>query len=286
MMEIDLAKLELPDRWKERAEKAHREVEALPPDKRAKAINKRAKIWGDLKEALRKLSDGKCWYCESRETRSDNAVDHFRPKNSTSEDPDHGGYWWLAFDYENYRFTCTYCNSGRKDNATGELKGKQDLFPLLAGSTRAKCKADIADEIPCLLDPTYEGDPGLLWYDDKGQVVPTYDESKYPVHAERAKISISAYHLNHTDLVDARKMLLHYVTRKVAEGRRQFDRCATTRDACSKDALRSIIKDLHEKTSRKSPHSCAARSYIMGKYEEGNEWLKPYITHMDSNGDH
>lgn len=80
--------------WFNRAEQALTEVQALPSEDRPKAINDRSALWSDLKTALREVSHRKCWYCESREDRSDNAVDHYRPKNRVAECMDHEGYWW------------------------------------------------------------------------------------------------------------------------------------------------------------------------------------------------
>src|SRR5262245_43482425 len=77
-------------------------------------------VWGELKPEFNKLSHGKCWYCEARQIRSDNAVDHFRPKSD---------YPWLAFSFENYRFACSFCNSPHRHPVTGITQGKSNFFP-------------------------------------------------------------------------------------------------------------------------------------------------------------
>lgn len=106
MIHIDIDELEdeLPAGWEKRAEDALVAVRKVKAALRAAEIDKLSSVWQDpnLREALQKLSKFKCWYCESNESRSDNAVDHFRPKNNVFEAPAHGGYWWLAFHWENY----------------------------------------------------------------------------------------------------------------------------------------------------------------------------------------
>lgn len=42
-------------------------------------------VWRDLKDGLANLLHDKCWYCETAVDRSDNAVDHFRPKGRVSD---------------------------------------------------------------------------------------------------------------------------------------------------------------------------------------------------------
>src|SRR5688572_20560587 len=144
----------LKNDWAKDAAAALDAVRAVRNDPKARAalINKK-RIWGQLNELLGKLSNEKCWYCESTQKRSDMAVDHFRPKNSVAEDKA-DGYWWLAFDWKNYRYSCTYCNS-RRVGDEGETGGKQDHFPLLGdrGTAEQSVKDLDAREKPALLDP-------------------------------------------------------------------------------------------------------------------------------------
>src|SRR5262245_27764752 len=152
------------------------------PAMRSKEIGKHQKVWTSLKEVLRDLSHGKCWYCESVDPRSDNAVDHYRPKGNVKDsDPPHDGYWWLAFDRDNYRFSCTYCNSIRNSDKTSG--GKQDYFPLWEESKRARsADDDLDDELPLLLDPTNPADVGLIAFAEDGSVGPAVDETRKREH--------------------------------------------------------------------------------------------------------
>lgn len=156
--------------WFDRAEQAFEEVKTLVDegaDKKAisDAIKASSSIWRELKDVLKEVGHKKCWYCESRDDRSDNAVDHYRPKNRVAECGDeHPGYWWLAFAWENYRYACTYCNSRRKDQEGGTAGGKHDHFPIWDETRRSSdCNSseEIDEEQPLLLDPARQSDPTL-----------------------------------------------------------------------------------------------------------------------------
>jgi hypothetical protein len=75
------------------------------PEERKESIEAHAQIWRDLAEWLKGQSYGKCWYSEARETFSYWHVDHFRPKKKVKDlnGNEAQGYWWLAFDWHNYR---------------------------------------------------------------------------------------------------------------------------------------------------------------------------------------
>lgn len=74
-------------------------TEALVIKARAMAISRKGSdTCGKLADILSNRSHKKCWYCECVQSRSDMAVDHFRPKNRVEECKGHPGYYWLAFD--------------------------------------------------------------------------------------------------------------------------------------------------------------------------------------------
>ena len=82
-----------------------------PAAKCSSAFDNRYKM-PDIKELLRKLYQGKCAYCESRVEQM--VVEHYRPKR--------GGYYWLAYSWDNLLCACPKCN---------EYKGYS--FPILSG---------------------------------------------------------------------------------------------------------------------------------------------------------
>lgn len=159
------------------------------------AVNSYSQVWGAAKDRLKKVSHGKCWYCEARQERSDNAVDHYRPKSL---------YPWLAFKLSNFRYACTFCNSVRKNPATGEASGKGDHFPLF-NAPRASNLAGLNTEDRILLDPCYGTDPGLLDFRDDGTPCARYP--KQPKQKDRAEQSIHYYHLDHPELNESRRQI-------------------------------------------------------------------------------
>jgi uncharacterized protein (TIGR02646 family) len=93
--------------------------------------------------ALERAQHEKCCFCELL-IGSDSDVEHFRPKAKVYESPDHLGYYWLAYDWENLLLTCPACNS----------RYKKTRFPLLDETKRALSHHDaITDEEPVLLHP-------------------------------------------------------------------------------------------------------------------------------------
>lgn len=262
----ELVRENLPTGWEQRAQQAESDVSAAQPQQRSAEVNKRSHIWKELKDTLKKASHTKCWYCESIDSRSDNAVDHFRPKNAVAECPDHEGYWWLAFRWENYRFCCTCCNSRRVDQATGQGGGKANHFPLKDEGNRAKTPAhDLANEEPLLLDPTVSGDAGLLWYDETGRAMPNpvcgTDGESYPHN--RARTSIALYHLNHTDVVERRKALCLDTRRRVEEADRYFGQYEAG-DGTARQAFSDAVRDLQNRVKVNAEYSATARAMLMG----------------------
>jgi len=278
MIYIDLDKIELPSGWKEIAEETWNAIKDLPPEERINVIKKKSKIWRDIKSNLASIKYNKCWYCESKNERSDNHVDHFRPKGRIKECKNHGGYWWLAFDWKNYRFSCTFCNSPRGQISDDEYGGKSDHFPLLNANQRARNPDDdISIEQPYLLDPANKTDPGLLWFDQNGQVSPRYSHDEYLRLYKRAKFSIKTYNLNYETTVERRIILYNEVIQLVRDGDRYFERYAKG-DQDMEYAFTQVMKRLSNKLEESSEFSAAARSYLLGLRSNRRPWLDAIFT--------
>jgi uncharacterized protein (TIGR02646 family) len=274
---IDTKSFTLPDGWSEIAESALRKAKlATDPRKRASLISNHSSIWARLKDRLANLSNDKCWYCETERERSDDAVDHFRPKNQVAESSKHEGYWWLAFDWTNYRFSCTYCNSRRKDKVYKRTSGKQDHFPLWDEDGRAyEPDDDLNTEEPCLLDPTVAMDPGLLWFNDEGRAVP-----RYPDHKRsnlRAEKSIELYNLNYFDTEVKRMRLYRKIKSLVVKGNLCFEQVIfadTPKErALAEKMLTQIMEELMEAISADAQFSAAARTYLIGFRDDDHDWI-------------
>jgi len=233
---VDIDQLELPDGWQARANRAlnelcgeiaNAETAALaagqdPATARKAAITKglnvgaRKKIWRDLDPKLAVLTKNKCWYSESRNPTADKNVDHFRPKSRVEEDPTHEGYWWLAFRWQNYRYSSQWCNQRRVDDISGTEGGKWDHFPLRSGGFRARQEGDdIELEEPDLLDPIDPDDWKLLTFRPDGHPTPAkqFGTREY----DRAATSIQIYHLHCKELVTERRAVAGMVQRVVQD---------------------------------------------------------------------
>src|SRR3990172_10183861 len=234
MRYVDIDLLQLPGGWQTRAdnplnelrqEVAESETNALATGTDPVAARKatiaaglsvpgRVKIWQDLNTRLAALTGGKCWYSESRNPTADKNVDHFRPKNRVDEDPNHEGYWWLAFQWRNYRYASQWCNQRRVNDVNGTSGGKWDQFPLCNGSFRARLEVDDCDmEVPELLDPTDPDDWKLLTFRQDGYPTPAMQPgtSEY----QRAETSIKLYHLHCNELINERRALAGRIQRLV-----------------------------------------------------------------------
>lgn len=195
---IDNTDVQPPVGWQEKAAKAAECVKAgthSPDDF--------AKIWQTLKDKLADLSHDKCWYCESHIPRSDNAVDHYRPKGTIRDaNPPHPGYKWKAFELQNFRYSCTFCNEKRNDKK-GTSGGKWNYFPLLMEAKRAIDEAGIEYERPVLLDPCQMSNCGLIAFDTLGAPFAPFNSTS----DEYIRVigSIRLLHLDQQSLNEARR---------------------------------------------------------------------------------
>jgi uncharacterized protein (TIGR02646 family) len=203
MRRIDPHKIKADPKWDAEAKLAKEKVA------NGAKLSDYGHVWRDTKDRLKYVSNGKCWYCEARQDRSDNAVDHYRPKSL---------YPWLAFNLDNFRFACTFCNSIRTNPETGEAEGKGDYFPLFCGE-RAASYGDLNTEDRVLLDPCVSSDPMLLDFLDDGSPCPKYP-AEQKKRNERAIQSIRYFHLDHPALNEARRGVALKLTEwiKAADG--------------------------------------------------------------------
>jgi len=127
----------------------------------------------DARRELWKHQNYRCCYCErSRGLKRESDLEHFRPKAKVEEEPDHYGYWWLAYVWENYLYSCKPCNEDYKKNK----------FPLLPSSQRAfEEKYSLDKEKPILINP-FDEDPEVFirfdWQDSNNLFVKAVQTEK------------------------------------------------------------------------------------------------------------
>lgn len=265
MRYIDLDALSLPEGWLAKAEAAAQAVQggAEPEDY--------SEVWRDLKHELSALfPEKKCWYCESPVDRSDNAVDHFRPKGRVSDalNP-HAGYRWLAFEWRNYRYACTFCNSRRKDVLHGTAGGKADRFPLLDESKRLYGPGPLDQEAPKLLDPCELDDWELIGCkQENGKPCPATDD---PTGKERAMVSIEVYHLDYEPTCKQRHAVAVQLKADVEVAKLLFAQ------PNMKEAFTKVAKKIRRVIDRKSPFSGDMIYLLKGLRAEDHPWIQKLI---------
>ncbi len=136
----------------------------------------------------------KCCYCESREQKKRNDVEHFRPKTRADRRPlqaDPDGYWWLAWTWENLLFACRNCN---------RAPAKVDRFPLAEDSPVLKPgEHPPGTEKALLIDPSRENGIDHIRFrpDRLGRWMPTPRNG-----SEKGLWTIKVCMLDRADLLD------------------------------------------------------------------------------------
>jgi|HubBroStandDraft_3_1064219.scaffolds.fasta_scaffold02603_5 uncharacterized protein (TIGR02646 family) len=176
--------------WKDEAKQKYEEAAKSFANKDFTFAN----IWGDLKEHLQDLYRHRCAYCDGAyEAFGYGDVEHYRPKGRVTEEPGHPGYWWLAYDPNNYLPSCQRCNQ----------EAKKNHFPV--GGKRAKAPADsLDDEMPLLMHPDRDE-----WFDHVRFMPTCSSNGDKPGWAkgvsDKGRKSIEVFGLNREPLRDARQ---------------------------------------------------------------------------------
>jgi uncharacterized protein (TIGR02646 family) len=209
--------------------------------------------WGALKEWLLALSAGKCWFSEVRELYSHYDVEHFRPKKEAKglDAAVRDGYWWLAFDYMNFR-AC--------GNVGNRKKG--GWFPLRDGSLCSSF-ADPCEESETryLLDPIDDDDVDLIAFDEEGKVIPMPGTSEWD--QKRVQETVSRLKLNaHLPLAEERRKVWQKVDKLIEEFGAAKARSGGNNPA-AKAKLLEIRARIREMTNRTAELSAVARWCVL-----------------------
>lgn len=90
----------------------------------------------DVKDALTKIYNRKCCFCEQEVEYFE--VEHYRPRNGVKGLSGHPGYGWLELEWSNLLYACKICNAG-----TG---AKSTKFPIANESNRVSAYSGIATD--------------------------------------------------------------------------------------------------------------------------------------------
>lgn len=222
--------------------------------------------WGKVKAVYQEIQHFKCIFCEralsKREVGSiEHDLEHFRPKGSLKAWPTGArarelnytfatgaagtGYYWLAYDLENYAAACKPCNSILK----------KDFFPV-AGVARGAAGSDIAAlnqlERPFLIYPfgDTDTDPETLITFEEGIVaVPAAVQG---LDQLRARVTIDFFRLNdREELWDERFRVIEKVW--LAARNSMLEANAERRAAAERSLKAAVSSD--------APHASCARTF-------------------------
>jgi hypothetical protein len=243
--------------------------------------------WNQFQPSMLSLSHNKCWYSEAPIGNGDFEVDHFRPKNKSKQKVDYtdvksksvvhkeNGYWWKAYDWDNYRLAGALANKLRRDRLGDceDVKGKGDYFPLdMVFGRVANDEELLGCEEPILLDPTNPVDVTLLTF-DKGIPIPaTIDDDEI----ERVKQSIFYYHLDLDQLNTARKIVWDDCVDQIKDAKESIDNSS---HAEKRAMMKKCFKELRKlvDSERKSYTSTAKACLMVYSELDGYSWLKNLV---------
>lgn len=267
--------------WEKRAKNHLVAIESKNTKKERATYWNSNNIWSELYPALSELSGDKCWYSESKENSGEWQVDHFRPKAKSIDEEGNElleyGYWWLSYDWKNFRLSGTlvnYLRKGRFDEGD-EVKGKGNFFPLKDKSKVAIPKDMICKaEKPLLLDPTKANDITLLSFDEVGVAYETYNEKDDLFKHLRASVSIKCYGLQHTPLIRGRARVWSSCDEIVKNTQNDLLLHKDV-DELVDDAIASCYEQLASLANKKKPHSMVVFNFIKTKSSDDDyKWLK------------
>lgn len=243
-----------PPKLLEKAREVTQKLEAAKSEEeRNRIIDRNDKVWRSFKDWLLTLSHGKCWFSEAKDIYSHPEVEHFRPKKKAknSDGTEREGYWWLAFEWTNFRI-CG--NVGNRSKGT--------FFPLREGSFAAtSLDRAIEDEIYYLLDPANPDDPGLLAFDEEGKAIPTPGLDKW--QNERVEVTVRRLKLYYEPLAEARRDVWRNCRRKLEECEQLMKRMNEGGGAAVKERLSAKMKELRRMIQPDAPLSSTAISCLL-----------------------
>lgn len=257
---IDLDGEEPEKAWRDKAEALSARLDAASTKaERDEIIEANKAIWGELKPWLLERFHRKCWFSEARDSFSHWDIEHYRPKKAAKDldGTERGeGYWWLAFDWRNFRI----CG-----NVGNRKKGA--FFPLREGTHQASSvDRNIEDEVPYLLDPTRPEDPLLLCFDENGDVKPLPGLDAWST--SRAEESIKRYKLrDHEPLMEARRDIWSKCAREVNRCQNLMDEMSKSPSATKKEAIRQQMLKLREMVKRDAEFSATAYDCLRSRKE-------------------
>ena len=181
-------------------------------------------------------------------------VEHFRPKKEAKgiDGNSHDGYWWLAFDYMNFR-AC--------GNVGNRKKG--GWFPLRAGSLCSsydnRCEES---EAHYLLDPIDGDDVNLLAFDNEGKAIAAPGNSAW--ENNRVEETIKRLKLNEYEaLAEERRRVWNKMDRTIEQYKTAKSRCSSGCNPAAKQKVRDCLQVIKSMTRRDAELSAVAKWCVL-----------------------
>jgi hypothetical protein len=221
-------------------------------------------IWSEIKEVFYYLQGEKCAYCESglkslKHGSVESDIEHYRPKSQVTifPTPNDGfvysfstgghsptGYYWLAYDLENYALACKTCNTNLK----------ADRFPI--AGTRGKATQTSIEldqlELPLLLFP-YRDDPAA-YFEFFGATPRIKNLTGHLYH--RAEITRDFFRLAHVRSREDLYLERYAVIRQLYTA---FDNTVQQHSPAKLESDQELILAL---SSPQSEHTACAKAYL------------------------
>lgn len=228
-----------------------------------KAYKEKKPIWGEIKAVFMNLQHNKCAYCE-RELAApplgsgEHDLEHFRPKGRIEPYPtandgvtyqfptgnsQANGYYWLAYNLENYAVACITCNRGLK----------ADRFPI--AGTRGTADTSVGDlnqiELPLLIFPLLDNPEEFMTFDGAMPKSIFKRGNKF----QRAVVTINFFGLGDTQ----REELFRGRFAIIRELWLQYEKIKSPLETSHNKELAQIVVD--SLCDPKSGHSACAKAY-------------------------
>jgi len=249
--------------WVERSRELVKELAKLESQNKRKErndlIDANRDHWSELKDWLLALSHRKCWFSEVRELYSHYDVEHFRPKKQAKalDGNERDGYWWLAFNYMNFRVCGTVGN-----------RKKGGWFPLRGGSLSSTFAAQCEESGESyLIDPIDEEDVKLMAFDEGGDAIPVPGCSEW--ERERVEVTVKRLKLNeHPALTDERRKIWQKVDNLIEQYLVARARLAGAANPAAKEKLRMVREQVRLLTDEKAELSSVARWCVLFRNDQ------------------
>jgi uncharacterized protein (TIGR02646 family) len=259
MIFVNIDNLEPDLEWLNRADALTAQLLiAINNNEITQIIDGNQNMWGQLKQHFCNILHRKCWYSESVNDFTHCHVDHFRPKSRALDEngQDQGGYWWLAFNWRNYRYSAP----------AGNIR-KRDYFHVNANKAHSNIDA-LENENIRFLDPCEPGDPEKLRYDNEGNINPKNEDVNSRDYIQ-AEYTIRKMNLNLQGLVEGRRDSYRKASRIIRETQDLLSLQIQNHDMARQQRIRVNQKILLEMANKFSPYSAAVKYCLK---ESAQDW--------------